>query len=401
MTERAVVREVAASVPQRMLWMLDHHRAHTGCLNYPLLLSLTGDLERAGLARALSTVVERHEALRTTYERRRGRLTQMVHAPEPVELTDGGTVPPQLLDERVDREIATPIDPRRECVRATVWSTAPDEHVLCFNVHHLNTDAWSSQIVVNELSRLLSGREDLPRVRWQLRHALEWQRRQERANEEAHRYWTRQLDGASPVPLRAEPGDDGAGEARWRLGPAEVAALRRLAQDERTTLFAVLAATVVAAIARELDIGDVCLASPFANRGRTEVMETVGMFANLVILRVRVPRGAGLADVVRETARVVDEARRHQQLPYAVLPVPRLEDVVFQLLPPLPSRFDCGTVELRVLPPRVASRFPFEITTIAENDAILGLVQHSSVDQALARRIAGAVAAPLVDADRQ
>jgi Condensation domain len=395
----AVIREAAASVPQRMLWMLDHHRAHTGCLNYPLLLALTGDLDRAALERAISTIVARHEALRTTFERRRGRLIQLTHAPAAVEIVDGGTVSQRSLDELIDREISTPIDPRRDGVRVTLWSRGPTEHVLCVNMHHLTTDAWSSQIIVDELRQLLSGSRELPRVAWQFRHALEWQRRQDRVNEESRAYWEGQLDGAVPVPLPPPRSVNGApGTLPLRLGPDQVVALRALAQEEKTTLFAVLVAAFAVVLSRELDITEVSLASPFANRHRTEAMATVGMFANLVILRVRVPRSAGLAEVVREAARVVDEARSHQHYPYALLPAAqqasgRLEDVVFQLLPPLPAPVDCGGVSMRVMAPRVASRFSLELTLIAENDGLSGLLQYSAsrVDGTVARRISDAL----------
>lgn len=395
MSGGSAVREVPASLAQRMLWMLDHHRSRNGCLNYPLLLGLTGALDPSVLARSINALVARHEALRTTFERRRGRLYQLIHPARPVELSHRGTVPPHLLDRLVDQEAHTPVDPRRECVRATVWSVAPTEHVLCLNVHHLNTDAWSCQVLVRELARLLAGHDDLPLPAWQFRHAVEWRRRQVRADEDARKYWTRQLAGASPVPLRGgrPPTDTRTAALPVALGPDDLATLRRLAHRERTTMFAVLAAAMAIALSRSSGTTDVCFASPFANRLRAETMGTVGMLANLAVVRVPVPPSAGLAAVIPRATRALEEARPHQHFPYVSLPAihaaGRLDDVILQLLPSLPDDFDCGSVRMRVLPPRLTSRFPLEMSLVASGDALIGTLQYltGAVDESMAGHV--------------
>jgi hypothetical protein len=391
-----VLREAAASVPQRLLWMIDRHRSQEGCLNYPLQLRITGPLDRNRLAAALSTVVERHEALRTTYERRAGRLLQLIHAPAPVELIDGGRAGSEAeLIARVDAEIATPIDARVDVLRATLWSVSDDDHLLCVNVHHLSTDAWSARIVTDELTALLSG-TDLPRAGWQFRHVLEWQRRQVDADRRARDYWTEQLAGAVPLPLRP-PADGSAPHAHAtlpvRLPETAVATLRSVAQEHRTTLFVVLATAFMSVLGREFGVDDVSIASPFANRLRPDVMGTVGMLVNFVVLRHR-----GSAPTIPDMSRLLDEAREHQHFPYAVLPghsgPGRLEDVVFQLLPPLPPPVPCGDLSVQVQAPRVASRFPLELSLIASDSGDLsGYLQYAPdrLDSASAHRIVSAL----------
>lgn len=381
----APVREVAASMQQRLLWMIGHQRAGSGCLNYPLVLTVTGSLDT--LPAALSALIARHEALRTTYERRKGRLVQLIHPATPVPVTDGG----DFTEAALDREIATPVDARRAVLRVTRWRRGDDEHVLCVNTHHFSTDAVSSSIVTDELVRLLDGDKALPRVPWQFRHALEWQRR--RSDDAAREYWRTRLDGAVPLPLTSGSGQ---GQVAFTIGAGPAQRLRSLAQARRTTLFAVLLAAYQRALAHEFGQDDVCVAAPFANRPRREAMATVGMFANLVVLRQRRARRS-LPDLVADASDAVAAAREHQHYAYAQLPaVPAgLGDAVFQLLPPLPPEWHRNGRRIRVLPPRVASRFPLELTVIASGDELLGLVQYAPgrLDEAAARRLADALSA--------
>ena len=71
------------SFGQERLWILDRLTPDTAVYNMPLAFRLRGPLAAGALADALSEVVRRHEALRTTFERTGGELVQVVSPPEP------------------------------------------------------------------------------------------------------------------------------------------------------------------------------------------------------------------------------------------------------------------------------------------------------------------------------
>jgi arthrofactin-type cyclic lipopeptide synthetase C len=230
-------------------------------------------------------------------------------------------------------------------------------------------------------------------VAWQFRHAAEWRRRHRAADNEAHAYWSRQLAGAMPLPLSPPNGAGGLDGSNATvpvsLAPQRVAQLRNYAQDHQATLFAVLLAAYCVALARQFGIADVAVASPFANRPRAEMLRTIGLFANLVILRVR--EANSLDRAVEQTVQILREAHAHEQFSHTQLHgTSGLEDAVFQLLPALPAARDCAGLTMRVLPPRVASRFPLEMTLIEDGGRISGQLQFASdrLDAARARDIA-------------
>src|SRR5438105_4040544 len=77
---------VEASFAQQRLWFLDRLDPASTSYNLPLVLRLTGELDVAALERALTGLVERHEALRTTFGEHEGEVFQVVRPAEPVGL---------------------------------------------------------------------------------------------------------------------------------------------------------------------------------------------------------------------------------------------------------------------------------------------------------------------------
>ena len=407
------VREEPASIGQRMLWLIDRHRGDQGALNYPVLVRARGPLDEARLRDALEAVVARHEGLRTTFARRRGLLTQLIHEPAPACLArrDLGTAPDPgaALRDGLAAEIAGRIDPTEWPSRVTLWRLGADDHVLCLNVHHLVTDAWSCGVLLGDLLQALGGGPPLPRVGWQYRHYVRWQRGQLSADRlRPHRdYWQARLADLQLSALPLRDAGDGAtagrsGTARTVVAGAVADGLRRLARGHQTTLFTVLLSVYYALLHRATAQTDVAIASLFANRTRPETMRTIGFFANLVILRTRFDPRAPFTDLLRRARATVGEAQVHQQLPYYLLSQEalragdrRADEVVFQMLPEIPPPLAVGGLDVEVLLPEVASRFDLELAVVPRGGGLDVLLQYSRrrVDDAWAARFAADYAA--------
>lgn len=385
------VRDVPASAGQRLLWLLDHHRGENGALNCPLLCRFRGVLDVVLLDRALRELAGRHESLRTRFAGRGPGLRQRVldddsHiAVREVDLTVVAT-PRAALDDAVAGELCRRMDPTEEPVRATLWRLDNDDHVLCLNMHHLITDAWSNRILFEDLMNLLDpashGRSMLPPSGWQYTRFTEWQREQwDGAQMRAHGdYWRGQLAGAKP-PAMFQLAPSTVRDFRLTscvaldIAPPVVEALRRLASQCRTTLFCA-ALSVHYALLRELTgQDDLTVASLFANRTRPELYRTVGFIANMVLLRTRIPRGASFVDLLRATHSTVVEAFVHQAMPFHMLPpgvmanTPmRADDAVFQMMADSVYSTRVAGLDVEVLVPEgVSSRFDLELALVARN----------------------------------
>ncbi|HEU4425446.1 MAG TPA: condensation domain-containing protein [Pilimelia sp.] len=458
-----VYREVPASVAQRLLWMIRHYRSDFGALSCPVLCRLHGPLDPAALGAAVDGLTRRHESLRTTFAGRGARLRQLIHEPRPLPMATvdlGAQADPEAaVRDRIAAELRDPIDPGEWPARATLWRLGPASYVFCLNLHHLVTDAWSTGILLRDLAALYAGAttgsdpaagpggpggSDGVAPGWQYADFAAWQQRlldgEELGRHQA--YWRRQLAGSQLPRLRldgAAPGArpangaaaaggvaadgaaaDGAaasgaaasgasagdGAVRLDLDRAVVAGLRELARVQHTTVFAVLLAGFHAHLSRLTGQGDLAVASMFANRSRPELRDTVGLLANMVLLRSRISPNASYADLVSQAHAAVIGAFTYQDLPYQMLPLDvvtpgggRADDVMFQVMTPVSHRIGGGGVDFELLlPDQIGSRFRFELTLtpVGEHDLRAVLFHTDGTPQAAAgflQRYADLVAA--------
>jgi hypothetical protein len=383
--------------------MIKHYRAGYGSLNCPVVCRITGPLDPEALQSAVDALVARHESLRTTFHGRGARLSQRVHSaqPLPVKTHDLSTHddPVAAGDTALAAELRTPIDPEQWPARAVLWRLAPETHLFCLNLHHLVTDAWSTGILLRDLSllyeRARGGQVALPAPGWTPGEFVSWQKSL-LAGEKLRRhqeYWRKQLAGARLPRLgrsTTEPEPAAAPRCDSIDLPREVVTgLRALARREQTTLFTVLLALFQAQLARTTGDGDVSVASMFANRTRPELRETVGLLAGMVLLRARVAEQPSFSALVRHCHSAVVAAFAYSDLPFQLLPGDivdtgggRADDVMFNVMTETRHlRAGAGVSFELVVPTDIGSRFPFELALVPVGDADLRAVLFRAPDR--------------------
>lgn len=389
----SVIDEVPASIGQRLVWFLEHYRSDTS-VSCPAVFRIRGQLDEPRIMPVLASLVARHEALRTTLRRQGRALVQQIHHPTPprldaVELAPGAE--PELT-RQLSAELTASIPIEESPVRFRLWRLGPADRVLCVNMHHLISDAWSCGVVIDDVIGLLSGdpaAPPLPPVEWQFRQFARWQHELDRTGAlRAHQdHWQRRLQG---MRLPALPGVGQSDLARPRPALATAVlpgpvgdGLRGLAAASRTTLFSVFLALYHGLLHQQTGQTDLAVASFFANRTRPELARTVGFLANMLALRTGFDPAGSFRELVGQTRRTVLEAVTHQAVPCQMLALPsllhspsRLNDVVFQMLPDRrpeswdPTRLAPGLEIDTFRPPQALSRFGLNLTIIPRRDRI-------------------------------
>jgi hypothetical protein len=321
------------SFQQHRMWFLEQLDPGNSAFHMPIVLRLVGPVRVDVLRDAVQHVVDRHEALRTRYE-----------PDSPVQVVaESWTVPVTLLDlsglaesrthelDRIKRDvIRRPFDLwAAPPVRVVVVRLAADEHVLVLVVHHIAGDGWSLGVLAEELSvvypALREGtRPDLPDLPVQYGDFALWQREQVSgaalAAELAH--WSDVLVGAPaaldlPIdrPRPVEPTYDG-GRVRLDVPEPVAAQLEALARAHGASLFMVVLAAYSAVLTRMSGVDEVVVGTATAGRSRPEVAGLVGCFIDVVPLRVAVPAGASVGDLLRRVRAVCLTAFAHQDVPF-------------------------------------------------------------------------------------
>ena len=330
---------VPASFAQERLWFLDRMEPGNPAFNMGSALRLRGRLEPRTLERALNEIVRRHEALRTTFAEAGGRPMQRV-APRlavPLPVVDLSALPEGAREPAAARatrsSLAAPFDLEAgPLVRAALLRLAPDHHLFPLSFHHIVSDGWSTGVMGRELLVLYetfaAGRPSpLPPLPIQYGDYARRQREELRgeALEAQLAYWRGKLGGTlEPLELPTDrprpPVQTFRGGTLWTEVPGEVAeALRRLAREEKGSLFMVLLAALQLLLARLSGQEDVVVGSPIAGRPRVETEELIGLFLNTLALRTDLAGDPTFRELLARVRETTLGAYAHQEVPFEAL----------------------------------------------------------------------------------
>lgn len=327
-----------ASTGQHSLWLQSRLARDDSAHHVTAVFRLTGALDVAALTGSLDAVVARHETLRTVFALRGEELTQIVLPPPDLDVPVRD-IAPEAVPQAVHDVLHQPFDlAEGPLFRFHLLRLAPQEHLAVLCVHHIVTDAASSDVLLEELTlgyaaRVAGVEPDEDELPVQYVDFAAWQRdRLGGAHlEELTGYWTRRLAGAVPLPLvpstRPAPEDRPRGAVHHFTLPATTArALEKLARDRGATPFMALLAGYQALLSRWFRQDDITVVTPTEGRDRPELERLVGYFVNPLLLRTDLSGASAfptLLDRVREGCledfdrrempfeRAVEELRRH------------------------------------------------------------------------------------------
>jgi amino acid adenylation domain-containing protein len=314
----------------QLMWLLNQLVAEPSVYNVNICLRLKGELNRDALQRALNTLVERHEALRTNILVSDGVPLQIVRAPREVEL--------RVLEAAADEaevgrvclaEVRRPLDLENDPLfQATLLPAGPGDHVLILLTHHMVFDGWSRRTVHQELGILYSaycqGQENpLAPLPLQFADYAVWQRGEAQTLVIARQleYWKRKLAGA-PQTLdlptdHARPAVQSFRGARvyGSFSEPTMEALRKLGSSEGATLFMTVLAALSVLLYRYTGQEDILVGAPMLGRPRPELEGIVGYFSNTTVIRSDLSGDPSFREFLRRIRAAVLEAMEQQEAP--------------------------------------------------------------------------------------
>ncbi|QSQ18814.1 non-ribosomal peptide synthase/polyketide synthase [Pyxidicoccus parkwayensis] len=327
------------SFAQQRLWLITQLDPDSPAYALPAVLRIRGVLTVAALSRAFTTVVERHESLRTVFVSRDGEPQQRILTASefPLPVVDLSGVPAGERELRarklISDETLRPFDlTRGPLVRALLFRLDTREHILIVTMHHIVSDRWSLGVLIREVATLYgaftSGLEPrLPPLPLQYADYALWQRQwlQGEVLEKQLGYWRQQLSGAPPVlelptdkprpPVQSSRG----AYVPVRLTKPQLDALTALCQREGATPFMALLVTWQALLARYSGQDDIVVGSPIAGRNRAETEGLIGFFVNTLVLRTRIGPRATFRELLAQVRATTLGAYEHQEMPFEKL----------------------------------------------------------------------------------
>ncbi|MCX3421910.1 pyoverdine non-ribosomal peptide synthetase PvdD, partial [Pseudomonas aeruginosa] len=323
---------LALSFAQERQWFLWQLEPESAAYHIPSALRLRGRLDVDALQRSFDSLVARHETLRTRFRLEGGRSYQQVQPAVSVSI-EREQFGEEGLIERIQAIVVQPFDLERgPLLRVNLLQLAEDDHVLVLVQHHIVSDGWSMQVMVEELVQLYAGYSQgldvvLPALPIQYADYALWQRSWMEAGEKERQlaYWTGLLGGEQPVlelpfdrPRPARQSHRGA-QLGFELSRELVEAVRALAQREGASSFMLLLASFQALLYRYSGQADIRIGVPIANRNRVETERLIGFFVNTQVLKADLDGRMGFDELLAQARQRALEAQAHQDLPFEQL----------------------------------------------------------------------------------
>jgi amino acid adenylation domain-containing protein len=316
---------------QRGLWFQSQLRSSTNT-GSAFCYRLRGPLDHVRLLDAFRVAAERHAVLRTRYVYDGDEPRMAIDPPGDLDasVTDVSDLCWEDVEASVQDFVRSPFDLAHDKpLRVRLWHLDVDDHVLGFVVHHIAFDGWSLGVLHTEISELYNaaaeGRQPrLPTLTTTFEQFAARQRTS-LANglyTEAQDYWRRQLRSAPPLldlpvdhPRPLVQSFEG-GATDVRIPAALCSRLAGIGAEHGATLPMVLLAGYAAFLGRWSRQDDVVIGMPVANRGTSDLEPLIGMFVNLMPMRVHLDDNLTFSGLVSQVRRTTLDAFDHQHYPF-------------------------------------------------------------------------------------
>ncbi|MEH2308019.1 non-ribosomal peptide synthetase [Nostoc sp.] len=327
------------SFAQQRLWFLNQLEPNSAFYNISHAIRLTGSFNVAALEQTLNEIVQRHEALRTSFITVEGQPTQVIDPTLSIsflmiDLREFSEAEREAEVLRLTTEEAQrPFNlAKAPLFRATLLQLSEVEQVVLFTMHHIISDDWSMKILIKEVAVLYQAfnlGQPSPLLELPIQYAdfAVWQQQWLQGEELQTQlsYWIQQLNVApstielpTDFPRPAIQNYQGVRQSIVLPKPL-TQALKELSQQEGTTLFMTLLAAFKVLLYRYTQQHDILVGTPIANRNRSEIEGLIGFFVNTLVLRTDLGGNPSFRELLRRVRQVTLQAYAHQDLPFEYL----------------------------------------------------------------------------------
>lgn len=332
----AVQEHYAVSHAQKRIWMVNQFKEHKSAYNMPAAFKLKGVLNQQALQHAFATLSARHESLRTVFKEIDGEVRQVIVSPDKAYLNlvsqDFSDISEyeSRLKALVDQETRFIFDLENgPLVRVQLVKIAPELHVLICNLHHIISDGWSMEVIMAEVSELYESydtnqRPKLADLTIQYKDFAAWQNEQFNAeNVNTHKnFWKQQYSSVPTLPdlpwdfERPEVLSVKGGSYSFQIEDNLTHRLKEIALVEGATTFSLLWTAYAILIYYYSGKTDLVIGSPVAGRDHPDLENQVGLYLNMVPLRLSFNPDDKFLDVLEQAQQHAIEVFEHQIYPF-------------------------------------------------------------------------------------
>ncbi|GET41347.1 amino acid adenylation domain-containing protein [Microseira wollei NIES-4236] len=300
--------------------------------NVSIGLELRGSFQLAAMRKAVQTVVNRHEALRTIISNQNDFQEILPSLTADVALVDfsnqGNRERELKVADWLKKESQEPFDlSNGPLFRFSILKLEEKIHLLVLTIHHIVVDGWSMGVILQELGALYSaecqGVVCQLEPPMQFKTYIEWQEKQSQTDEMAahESYWLEQF--AQSIPVLDLPTDrprprlktyKGSRQTR-RLDASLTRAVKRFSTENGCTLLMTLLSVYTTLLHRLTGHPDIIVGMPTAGRSLEGSEKLVGYCANKLPVRSDIVGSESFLEYLKTLKNRLLEIYEHQDYP--------------------------------------------------------------------------------------
>ena len=328
-----------ASLEQIRYWTLDQLDGASTASNMAIAARLEGVVNDRTAEHAVRALVERHEALRTTFRLVDDRLCQVIseEARYSFAVTDLAGLPEAEREPAAAAAIEEHSHARADLATGPAFFVrlihlSDSLHYVAFTMHHIVCDGWSNGVLIRDFTDFYAAfsqnvEPSLAELPFQFADFTVWQQNwlESDAAQAALAYWRININRGLPavdlptdrprLPQKSYPG-----HIESTLLPADLTArLKAYCRTHNATMHQVLLAAFEALISRYTSQREFLLGSTIANRTQPGMENVVGRFANPQVILADVNGDPSYAALLQRVTDWSAESYAHQDLPFSRL----------------------------------------------------------------------------------
>ncbi|MCP3738294.1 amino acid adenylation domain-containing protein [Rossellomorea sp. BNER] len=313
------------SSAQKRMFVLQQMELSSTHYNLPGAIIIEGECDDQRLEQAIQSLIERHESLRTSFELVDGEPVQMIHP------KISFTLPVRKITEKDVKSVVNQfIRPfsldQTPLFRVELFQIEVKKHLLLIDLHHIITDGVSTDVMLNDLSKIYGG-ESLPDLRIQYKDFAVWQQEwmQSEHCRRQEKYWLDSFSDEIPdleLPtdyVRPEVQNFAGSHESFVLNDELTRSLKKLASKTGTTLYMLLLTAYNLLLYKYSKQSEVIVGTPVVGRSHADIQSVMGMFVNTLAIRNHPEGHKRVVDFVHEVKAQALAAYDHADYPFEML----------------------------------------------------------------------------------
>lgn len=332
---------------QQRVWILSQLEEGSTAYNLPTEIELIGSYDLDCFERAIKSVIERHEILRTVFkEDVNGEPCQIVLSIEEIDFNidfrdfRNNENPEEVAKAYVLADAYKSFDlAKGPLLRASLLQVSDDKYIFYYNMHHIISDGWSMEILAKDVIKyyeayILNIVPEISPLRIQYKDYSAWQLNllTEDSHQNHKEYWVSLLN--DEIPTIDLPSNKKRPKEKTYTGKClgthiskeVVSKLQNFSKNRGGSLFMGLLTTAKILLHHYSGEKDIVVGNPIAGREHGDLENQIGVYINSLALRNQIDQSKNFIQLYDQIRTNTLKALEHQMYPFDKL----LEDLNFR-----------------------------------------------------------------------